>query len=206
MPRVVATAIGGATLGATLGFAAGFFFHRPFAKEIPTVDGSRTELVAISQQLQSMNMSLESMRQRIPSSAIRQPESPPSNEEPAVTNDIRELRRVLEEFRIRISSMEPTSVSNQSLVHVAKNVSRLREVWDGLGNQGDAANANHFLWTPIDVYREYGMPDLTRSIQGDTAWQYWICDHDEWAQYLVFHFTGGYFVCTSTEQRRKTDK
>jgi len=198
MARVAIAAIAGAIVGGTFGVLGRWRVTEPAAQNFESDSRVLAEFETVSRLLESMNVRLAALATHEPSTAVRQVETGAGTTGAALTEQVVELKALLNQLRDQVSAATSGgNVYHQELPDVPKDAPALRGVFDGMSSGNDVANAKHFLWTPPDVYRRYGKPDGVGSSQGETTWQYVVNESEDGTQYLVFHFMGGYFSRSS---------
>jgi hypothetical protein len=118
--------------------------------------------------------------------AERTPESKAPLESPPILAALDELKTAVAELQAQFAATGRSSVPDA--IAIPKNPAALAGIFPADAIDLAHLREHHFCWTPIQVYRTYGLPDASQSDDhGRTVWGYQLADGKK----LYFIFSGG---------------
>jgi hypothetical protein len=180
---VVAAVVTGAA-----GFAAGLWTGSSHG-ELPALQSQEVVLRRLDRLESSVAewiRGIDTARHESPAPAERTRDAPAPLESSQLLAALDSLKTTVAELQAQLAATGRSSVPDA--IAVPKNLGALAGIFpvDAIGLA--QLREHHFCWTPIQVYRTYGLPDASQSDDhGGTVWGYQLADSKK----LYFFFSGG---------------
>jgi ribosomal protein L29 len=158
-----------------LGFSAGWWLHEPMATSsehaLVSVDAMARKLDSVEVAVADIKNRLSNRRDVTPGSAERVPEvNVAQGSQDTVLAAVDGLRKELAELRLQLTG-GPVA-SDTDVAPVEKNVAALDTARASIDQDRNQSRLHHFGWSPLQVYRRYGLPDLSGNFSGTQIWGY----------------------------------
>jgi hypothetical protein len=129
---------------------------------------------------------IDATRRDSPASAERIPDAPKPLESSQLLAALDGLKTTVAELQAQLAATGRSSIPDA--IAISKDSAALAGIFPADAIDLAHLREHHFCWTPIQVYRTYGLPDASQSDDhGGTVWGYQLADGKK----LYFIFSGG---------------